>query len=244
MNEPTKFGRRGETGKPHSNGSAGGWSNAVLITVVSIAVFTILSVIGWVGALPDKPESDTAVGTAAVGRMWVTVDRAPRRTCPSDTCGVVGQFFFREAATVAETKNGWARTTDRYDAACEGGYSAYVDSGDAGCTADNGITDGKFAEWVRLELLSSERPPDPAEGATGLAAVVGQSDDFRTFQGAFVRAAKKLIADGKCTEAELREQGGFAKSSNRKGPVYFLYCGGMTASNRLYLNAETGQIFR
>ena len=29
----------------------------------------------------------------------------------------------------------------------------------------------------------------------------------------------------------------------RDEPVYFTYCGGMTISNRIYLNAETGRIF-
>lgn len=39
--------------------------------------------------------------------------------------------------------------------------------------------------------------------------------------------------------------GGWVKSSNhRNQPIYFTYCGGSTVANRLYLNAETGEIFR
>lgn len=42
----------------------------------------------------------------------------------------------------------------------------------------------------------------------------------------------------------LERKGGWAKSSNdRDRPVYFMYCGGMTVSNRIYLNAATGSIY-
>ena len=46
-------------------------------------------------------------------------------------------------------------------------------------------------------------------------------------------------------EADFRELGGWIKSTNnRNRSIYFIYCGGSTASNRRYLNAETGEVFR
>ena len=44
-------------------------------------------------------------------RLWVTSERLNRRTCPSESCGVVGQLFFREGVTVHEERDGWARIT-------------------------------------------------------------------------------------------------------------------------------------
>jgi hypothetical protein len=176
--------------------------------------------------------------------MWVTSDRLARYTCPSASCGIVGRLFFREAADVAEIKGDWARVSKRYDASCTGGKSAYVDEGNASCTTENGIEGGQFAEWVEAKYLSPNRSADPAEGATGFSKLVGGSDDFRIYEAAFVKAAQKLIADRECTEADFKEMGGFVKSTNNKGPVYFIYCGGMTAANRIYLDASTGRTFR
>lgn len=66
-----------------------------------------------------QPEGDN--------RQWVTSERLNRRTCPSESCGVVGQFFFREGVTIYETRDGWARVTEPYDASCASGRSEYVD---------------------------------------------------------------------------------------------------------------------
>src|SRR3546814_10820072 len=65
--------------------------------------------------------------------FWVTADRLNARTCPSTECGVVSQKFFREAVTIYERRDGWARITGYYDAACVGGVSEYVDEGTAFC---------------------------------------------------------------------------------------------------------------
>lgn len=177
--------------------------------------------------------------------MWVTADRLSRRTCPDTKCGVVGQLFFREKATILEQRNGWARISKYYDASCRNGLSEYVDSGNASCDPANGITDGQFAEWVAIAHLASERPPDPAKGASGLAALVGGSDDYRIYKEAFVAAASKLISSGECKEADFKEMGGWMKSTtHRDRPVYFTYCGGMHVRNRIYLDAASGRTFR
>ncbi len=178
--------------------------------------------------------------------MWVASERLDRRTCPSEACGLVGQLFFRESAKVLEQREGWARLTEPYDGACNGGESAYVDEGAKACSVENGFVDGQFAEWVRADDLTSVRPADPAETATAAEALISASDDFAQHRQAFVAAATKLIGDGTCTPEDFVEQGGFMKSVNsyKAEPVYFTYCGGMTRANRIYVNAETGEIFR
>lgn len=176
------------------------------------------------------------------GNLWVTSQYLDRHTCASESCGIVGRLFFREAATVLETEGEWARITKPYDASCLNGVSEYVDKGDSSCTADNGIADGKFAEWVLAKDLSATRPADPAETAAESERVVAQSDDFAQHREAFVKAANQLIEDGRCTAAEIGEMGGWVKSTNeRDRPIYFTYCGGMTMANRLYLNVDFGR---
>jgi hypothetical protein len=174
---------------------------------------------------------------------WVTVDSLNRRTCPASTCGIVGVKMFRERATIYEEKNGWARITKYYDAACQNGVSRYVDSGNNKCTPNNGIKNGSFSEWVSIKYLSATRPSDPAANASGDYALVKGSDDYRLYKDAFAKAASKLIAFGKCSETDFKEIGGWMRSSNHKDkPMYFTYCGGMRISNKVYLNASTGEV--
>ena len=53
--------------------------------------------------------------------------------------------------------------------------------------------------------VSLERaPPDPAAGATGIEALVGQSDDYRIYKAAFVEAAQSLISSGRCSGPTLK----------------------------------------
>ncbi|MBV7523149.1 hypothetical protein KW834_01810 [Pseudomonas sp. PDM29] len=180
----------------------------------------------------------------ADSKLWVTSDRLDRRTCPSVECGSVGHLMFREAVTVLEVKGKWSRISKFYSASCNAGQSDYVDKGNKACTKANGIVDGNFAEWVESKYLSANRPTDPGEGASGDAELVKGSDDFRLHQAMFAKAARELITAGTCTEGDFREIGGWTNSTTKGPNIYFTYCGGMTISNRIYLDVSTGQTFR
>lgn len=176
---------------------------------------------------------------------WVTSDRLERRTCPSTSCGIVGQLFYREKAVVLETKGEWARITPFYDASCVDGRSEYVDIGRNDCAEQNGIIDGQFAEWVQLKPLSKIRPPDPAAAATGDAELIAGSDDYRLHKDAFIKATKSLIASGTCTKNDFKNTDGWVKSTAyRNQPIYFVYCGGMTLSNKVHLDVSNGRTFK
>ncbi|MGV5726454.1 hypothetical protein ACVN2W_10865, partial [Escherichia coli] len=108
----------------------------------------------------------------------------------------------------------------------------------------NGIVNGKFSEWVKLSDLSSERPSDPAENASRNDTLIKGSDDYRIYKKEFSSAARKLISEGVCTESDFKEVGGWMASSNKGENIYFTYCGGMTLSNRIYLDVKSGKTFR
>jgi hypothetical protein len=182
---------------------------------------------------------------ASAAQLWVNTERLNRRTCPSESCGIVGQLFFREAVTVLETRDGWARVSEPYDASCANGRSQYVDSGNSQCSRSNGIVDDRFSEWVLERFLSAIRPGDPAAGAQGVEKLISGSDDFARYRAVFVQAAQRLIADKRCVAADFEEMGGWVKSSNHgNSPIYFTYCGGLSLSNRIYLNAKTGETYQ
>ena len=185
-----------------------------------------------------------SVGAMADNQLWVTTERTDRHTCPSTECGVAGRLMFREGVEALEKKGKWVRVTKTYSASCVGGKSEYVKEGNKSCTSANGIKDGKFAEWVQAKDLSEKRPEDPAEGASGDDTLVKGSDDYRIHKTQFAKAARQLINDGTCTEGDFQEMGGWMASTNRGPGMYFTYCGGMTLSNKVYLDAKSGKTSR
>lgn len=215
-----------------------------------IALVSFLVCIGFVVIFSSmqRPSEKARLGqfeSKGGAEYWVSSQRLNRRTCPSVKCGIVGQFFFRAGVKVLERRGGWARITELYHASCVSGRSEYVDSGNDACEVSNGVSDGKFAEWVSAQYLVVDRPRDPAANASKVEELVVGSDEFARYRGAFTKAAKSLIARRRCREQDFREMGGWVKSSShRNQPIYFTYCGGATVANRLYLNAKTGEIFR
>ena len=235
MNQRT-FGRR-QASRPTNTAKAGNkWTTTAAAGLAAVVVIG-----GLVALMPGGDEPVVAQVEAPMPSHWVTTQRLARYTCPSTGCGVVGEFYYRQGVDIYEERNGFARVTKFYDASCTNGRSDYVDSGPAGCTKVNGIENGQFAEWVELSALSTERPADPGEGATGTAELVADSDDFNIYQAQFVRAAETMMAQGMCTAEQIREIGGFWYAPSRKpDPVYFIWCGDV----QYYLDASTGEIWR
>ena len=90
-----------------------------------------------------------------------------------------------------------------------------------------------------------ELRPTPSITSGEVDAAIRASDDFSSYRQSFMSATAKLIENGTCTLAELKEIGGWVKSQNNKNqPIYFTYCGGMTMKNRIYIDASSGNVFR
>ena len=183
-----------------------------------------------------------AVSSSYAYDIWVIKDSLNRYTCPDIRCGMVGAIYHGQKVELLDEKEGWTRITKYYDASCLNGVSQFVDSGNNKCTQDNGIINGQMAEWVQSEYLSLMKPEKtviPKEDENKYR-LVKASDDFNLYKDQFASLAKKLIADGKCTEKDFIETGGWLKSTlNNTKPKYFTYCGGFKNSNKIYMSPTT-----
>lgn len=99
-----------------------------------------------------------ALPAAAGDLYWVAAQNVDRRTCPSESCGVVGYLRQKDKVEALEMKSGWIRISAEYSAMCSGGRSELVESGNDECSPKNGITKGVFAEWVPVKPLSKTPP--------------------------------------------------------------------------------------
>lgn len=172
---------------------------------------------------------------------WSTADRLTIRTCPSTRCGVTGWVTDGNKVKVYEEKDGWSRIEEPQSAMCVNGKSQMVDSGNAACTAENGIVGGKFARWVASSYLTDQKPKAPAsiQGCENLGLV--NSDNYRKYSKQFCIAALKMINDGRCKPSDFREWP-WSSSPAKGQDYYFTYCGGIQPTDRWYLNIRSGSI--
>lgn len=103
----------------------------------------------------------------------------------------------------------------------------------------------EMAEWIEMSKVSEDEVIISAdEHVEILDSYLVKSDDLKTYQKSFRVAVGSLIENGTCEPGDFEELGGWVKSvkySNRN--VYFIYCGGLKLEDKIYLDADTGEIF-
>lgn len=161
------------------------------------------------------------------GPYFVSSDSVKERLGPSVSAASTNTIHKGQAVEVFEVKDGWARVSKFYDGAVEG-------------------QSGQVARWVSAQFLVKEKPAAPAVAADNrLEQSIKGSEDFAKFRAGFVKASESLVKSGQCSLADFSEMGGWMRSTNHKPkPVYFTYCGGMTLANKVYVNVQTGEIFK
>jgi len=175
---------------------------------------------------------------------WVTINKLNRRTCPSTSCGIIGQLEKKEQVTILEEKDDWARISIHYDAGCKNGFSLFVVEGNKKCSPENGIVDGMMAEWVSKQYVSGESPDIQSLVPLERYNLVKYSDDFELHKDIFAEVAQSLIDDGKCTYDDFNEVGGWISSPNYSNkPIYFIYCGGTQIGNQIHLDVSNGRVW-
>jgi hypothetical protein len=71
------------------------------------------------------------------------------------------------------------------------------------------------------------------------------SDDVEVYQEVFTRAAMRLVEERGYSLEGIASDGGWTKSqAHRDQPIYFTHGGGNHRRDRVYLNAQTGELFQ
>ncbi|MEZ9276910.1 SH3 domain-containing protein [Vibrio sp. 10N.286.54.B2] len=139
--------------------------------------------------------------------------------------GLITDYLYKgEKVEVLEKQGEWARISD-YIVLKEGGPQT--------------------AEWVSMSGLSNDEVIiSEKESKEILDSYLVKSDDLKIHQEKFRNSVAKLISEGECAPSDFEELGGWVKSvkySNRD--VYFIYCGGLSLENKIYLDVNTNEIF-
>ncbi|MEZ8120053.1 SH3 domain-containing protein [Vibrio splendidus] len=139
--------------------------------------------------------------------------------------GLITDYLYKgEKVEVLEKQGEWARISD-YIVLKEGGPQT--------------------AEWVSMSGLSNDEVIiSEKESIEILDSYLVKSDDLKLHKETFRTTVAELISDGECDPSDFEELGGWVKSvkySDRD--VYFIYCGGLSLENKIYLDVNTNEIF-
>ena len=139
--------------------------------------------------------------------------------------GLITDYLYKgEKVEVLEKQGDWARISD-YIVLKEGGPQT--------------------AEWVSMSGLSNDEVViSDKENKEILDSYLVKSDDLKLYQEKFRNSVAKLMSEGECEPSDFEELGGWVKSvlySERD--VYFIYCGGLSLENKIYLDVNTNEIF-
>lgn len=155
---------------------------------------------------------------------YVTPERLNVRAYPEPDAFIRAVLRKGDRVTAREVKQGWVRISD---------YQVH-DSG------------RDVADWIHMDYLAETAPVISAEEKRkAMAALISKSDDFVEYQDKFIIATQQLIDDGRCSFEDFELLGGWITSvTYQDDPVYFIYCGGTRRSDKIYLNAESGEIYQ
>ncbi|CAH6837445.1 conserved hypothetical protein [Vibrio chagasii] len=140
--------------------------------------------------------------------------------------GLVTDYLYKgEKVEVLEKQGDWGRISD-YIVLKEGG--------------------SQTAEWVSMSGLSNDEVIiSEKENKEILDSYLVKSDDLKLYQETFRNSVAKLISEGECEPGDFEELGGWVKSVRYKDRnVYFIYCGGLSLENKIYLDINTNEIFK
>lgn len=167
--------------------------------------------------------------TISSNSYFVTAETLNVRLAPNKEGAITNTLYENQRVDVYEIKKGWARVSEYYSGVVEG-------------------KTGNVARWVSLKHLSKNRPIKKESSKTEISALeeaLKGSNNYSKYKKSFLKASETLIKEKSCTVNDFKKIGGWMRSSTHSPrPIFFTYCGGMIKENRIYLNAETGEIFR
>ena len=139
--------------------------------------------------------------------------------------GLITDYLYKgEKVEVLERQGEWARISD-YIVLKEGGPQT--------------------AEWISMSGLSNDEVIiSEKESIEILDSYLVKSDDLKINKETFRNTVAELISDGECDPSDFEELGGWVKSEKySERDVYFIYCGGLSLENKIYLDVNTNEIF-
>jgi hypothetical protein len=174
------------------------------------------------GQMSDRGEPQASTRTNT--QYFVNERRLAVRNQPDESIYPDRYLYKSDPIKVLEVKEGWGRISNYF------------------VLEKNGP---EYAEWVKMDGLVDWVPiVTKEEREEMLTSYVGKSDDFFLYKDKFFAITDRLIKEKICTPEDFSEVQGWMRSikySDRH--VYFVYCGGLRVSDKIYFDVDSEEIF-
>lgn len=161
---------------------------------------------------------------------YVNAQTLKVRIAPTSSAYHSYSIYKGHKVQVHEMKDGWARIS-KSKAAAKWVHGDY-------------ITPIKKEE---KELVKKEIPPKEMEPIVTIEyneydlvlENVAKSENYEKFKPIFIATSKRLYDNGTCTLKDFKRSRGWMELAD--DVIYFIYCGNIKRSNKIYLNVITGK---
>jgi hypothetical protein len=159
-----------------------------------------------------------------VSDYYVNDDKVAIRIQPDENQYAERWVYKGDHLKLLEIKEGWGRVSSYY----------VVNEGEP-----------EIAEWVPMSALSLQQPViTRQERDETISGYIFKSDDFKLYRDIFIKITDQLLMDKSCEPEDFDELQGWVRSTRFPDRnVYFIYCGGLKINNKIYLDANSGEIF-
>lgn len=146
------------------------------------------------------------------------------RNGPGDTFLPERYVYISDSVRVLAQQDGWGRISNFY---------VYKEGGK------------EMAEWVKMSELSHLKPIiSQVEHDDIVSSYIGRSDDFKEYREKFIKVTSQLMQEKICEPQDFEELHGWMRSLNYPDRnVYFIYCGGLNVSDKVYYDVDSEEIF-
>ena len=165
------------------------------------------------------------------------------RSGPSTSSQSVGKIYKAEKVKAFEFKDNWARISTE-NTPEKWVYRAYLTKFKSKNSIKKNNTSKPTQVKKVIEEVKEEQKVKPVivnkqeEGINPLVLeAISNSNDFKKFKPLFISTSKRLYDDGICRLRDFRRAKGWMEAVDET--IYFIYCGSIKRSNKIYLNVIT-----
>lgn len=199
------------------------------------------------------------------GEFVVTADTLNVRLQANTSGKLIDRLVQREKVEVLEVKDGWARLSEYRGGEAESGsvgaarWVFAMHLSPATSTPSAPPKEMKIAEGVPIiaamtsadelakyqDSLAVDRPEQRIDVSSPIVAAIKASEDLGKHLDTFVLVSGKLVNAGECELSDFEDIGGWWRSvDHRPRPIYYTYCGGASNNHRVFVNVDTGRVFK
>jgi len=184
----------------------------------------VIDVVEEISPIVKNAPSGTKTPVPMNMDYFVAVNKLNVRAYPRKNAFIRSVVRKGKALKALEVKGDWVRVSE---------YEVHSSGNDV-------------ADWVHTDYLSHDKPVITAEEIKrNMMKLVNKSDDYIVYEDQFLIATQHLIENKTCSYEDFELMEGWILSRTyNMDPVYFVYCGGTGRGNKVYLNVETGKVFR